>query len=66
MSSKPRAKHDQKAPAKPALKVDTLPRKLHVVIDGVPVTLHAAKGKRTLSATKLRAVMAAVKAERNE
>jgi hypothetical protein len=34
-----------------------LPRKIHVVIDGVPVTLHAAKGKRTLTAARLRAAM---------
>ncbi len=37
-----------------------LPRKIHVVIGGVPVTLHAAKGKRTLTAARLKAAMKAV------
>jgi hypothetical protein len=37
-----------------------LPRKMHVVIDGIPVTLHAAKGKRTLTAARLKAAMKAV------
>jgi hypothetical protein len=37
-----------------------LPRKIHVVIDGIPITLHAAKGKRTLTAARLRAAMKAV------
>lgn len=43
-----------------------LPQKMHVVIDGVPITLHAAKGKRTLTAARLQAAMKAVIAARKK
>jgi hypothetical protein len=63
-ASRPTAKTARKVGRPTAGKL--LPRKIHVIIDGIPITLHAAKGKRTLTAVRLEAAMKKVIAARTQ